>query len=318
MLKKLKFVMGGVSRKDMIPEMKHFAIEDGFVRSYNGTIALCSPIPFGINCYPRAETLIKAIGNCEETVTMALTPAGRLSIKSGKFRALVNCVEKSEVHLEPEGEIVQCNGDALLKAFKVLEPFVGDDASRPWANGILLKGESAFATCNVILCEYWLGENFPAVVNVPYSAVKEVVRINEAPSHLQMSANSITFHYTDGRWIRSQLFSTEWPDLGRVLNRSCNATAVDQRVFDALPKLKPFMCKEGRIIFEAGVVKTHFNEEEGGYVEIDGLEMNGVYSLEMFALLKGVAKEADFTTYPDPCLFYGDKLRGAIIGRKAQ
>ena len=317
MLKKLKFVMGAISRKDLVPAMKHFAIQDGKVRAFNGTLALCSPIPFELNCFPKADMLIKAIDNCDQTITMSMTPAGRLSIKSGKFRALIQCVEQSSVHLEPEGEITQCNGDTLLKAFKVLSPFIGDDASRPWANGILLRGQSAFATCNVVLCEYWLGENFPTVVNIPESAIREVIRVNEAPSHLQIAQNSLTFHYTDGRWIRTQLFETSWPDLGKILSTPCNATDVDTRIFDALPKLKPFTCKEGRVIFEAGIAKTHIDPDEGSSVEIDGSTMTGIYSLEIFALLKGVALQADFTTYPRPCLFFGDKLRGAIVGRKA-
>jgi hypothetical protein len=317
MLKELKFVMGAVSRKDLVPAMRHFAIAGGKVRSFNGTLALCSPIAFGINCYPKADGLIKAINQCEETVTMNMTSSGRLSIKSGKFKALIQCVEESHVHIEPDGDIVQCNGGELLKAFKVLAPFIGDDASRSWSNGILLRGKSAFATCNVILCEYWMGEEFPHVVNVPEAAVKEVIRIDEAPCHLQLSSNSLTFHYTDGRWIRTQLFETTWPDLSKVLAAPCNATPVDTRIFDALPKLKPFMDKEGRVIFEAGLAKTHHSVEDGSSVEIDGSEMTGVYSLELLALLKGVATDADFTTYPRPCLFFGDKLRGAIIGRKA-
>ena len=315
--------MGAVSRKDMIPAMKHFAIEGGRVRSYNGTIALCSPIPFDIDCYPKAETLIKAIGNCDETVTLQLTPGGKLKVQSGAFRALISCVEKSDVHPEPEGDRVEVVGEELLKAFKVLEPFVGDDASRPWANGILLRDQSAFATCNVILCEYWMGIQLPAVVNIPYSAIREVIRIGEPPAYLQMGKgadgayNSMTFHYGDGRWIRTQLLGTEWPDLSRVLDRQCNATAVDERIYDAVAKLKPFVDKSGKVIFNADCVYTHEGDEEGGRIEIAGCTMQGIYALEMISLLKGVATTADFTTYPNPCLFYGDRLRGAIIGRRS-
>lgn len=316
MLKELKFVQGAVSRKDLVPAMKHFAIEGGRVRSYNGVLALSSPIAFNIDCYPKADTLIKAIGNCEDTVTLALTPAGKLSVKSGQFKALIQCVEKSEVHLEPTGVVTQCDGEALLKAFKVLEPFVGDDASRPWANGILLRGASAFATCNVVLCEYWTSITFPNVVNIPHAAVKEVIRVGEAPSYLQMDEKSITFHYSDGRWIRTQLFETNWPDLSKVLDRACNATDVDNRIFDCLDKLKPFVDKSGRIIYTAGKVSTHEDDEEGGHVEIPNSTMLGIYALDMILLLKGVAKQADFSSYPNPCLFYGENLRGAIIGRK--
>lgn len=315
MLKELKFVMGAVSKKDMIPAMKHFAIEGGRVRAYNGVLALCSPIPFNIDCYPKADMLVKAIANCDDTVTLSLTPAGKLSVKSGPFRALISCVERSEIHVEPTGTELACDGEVLLKAFKLLEPMIGDDASRPWANGILLRGESAFATCNVVLCEYWMGAAFPHVVNIPATAVREVIRINEPPSHLRMDEASISFMYGDGRWVRTQLFSTEWPDLKRVLDQGSNPTEVDERIFDALAKLKPFTDKSARVIFKPGEVATHDAEEEGGHIELVGSTMQGIYSLEMLMLLKGVAKQADFTTYPKPCLFYGDRLRGAIVGR---
>lgn len=315
MLKELKFVQGGVSKKNLVPEMTHFAIEGGHVRSYNGVMALSAPIAFDIDCYPKADTLIKAISNCDETVVLSMTPAGKLRVHSGEFKALVSCVEKSEIHVRPSGDMVSCDTNALLAAFKTLEPFIGDDASRPWANGILLRGQSAFATCNVVLCEYWLGTNFPTI-NIPAAAVREVIRIGEAPTHLQADANSISFHYSDGRWIRTQLFSTEWPDLSKVLDRAANPVAVDDRIFGALTRLKHFTDKSDRVIFTVGKVSTHEGEEEGGHIDIVGSTMQGIYSREMLMLLKGVATHADFTTYPAPCLFFGERLRGAIIGRK--
>lgn len=318
MLKALKFVMGGVSKKDMVPEMKHFAIEGGRVRSYNGMLALCSPIPFDIDCYPKADTLYKAINNCEETVQLSMTAAGKLRVVSGAFRALINCVENSDVHMAPTGQRVEVDGETLLKAFKTLYPFVGDDASRPWANGVLIRGQSAFATCNVVLCEYWLGFQLPHVVNIPGAAVREVLRVNEPPSHLQMDDKSITFHYTDGRWIRTNLFSVEWPNLEAVLSTPCQPVPVDERVFDALQKLKQFVDKTGKVIFNANCVQTHEDdEEEGGRIELPGSTMQGIYTLEMLMLLKGVAQQADFSTYPSPCLFYGGVVRGAIIGRRS-
>lgn len=317
MLTSLKFVQGGVSKKDMVPEMKHFAIEGGRVSSYNGVLALSAPIPFDIDCYPKADVLIKAIKNCEGTVKLSLTPAGKLRIVSGDFKALVNCIEKSEVHVQPDGVQIPLDGDGLLKAFKVLEPFVGDDASRPWANGVLLRNNCAYATCNIVLVQYWLGFSLPHVVNIPAAAVREVIRINEAPIHLQMTDKSITFHYADGRWIRTQLFSTEWPDIDPILERPSMPQPVDERIFDALARLKGFTDKSGRVMFGAGKVYTHDDEEEGGSVEVPGSTMQGIYTLDMMMLLKGIATHADFSTWPKPCMFSGGMLRGAIIGRSA-
>ena len=181
MLAELKFVQGAVAKKDFLPALTHFRIEDGRVRSFNGTLALSTPIQFDINCTPKAEPFIKAIQNCKETVTMTMTPAGRLGIKSGSFKAFIECVEEENYHAEPEGEEFDIDGEALLKALQAVAPFIGDDASRPWSNGVLLKGQSAYATNNVMLVEYWTGTTFPIVCNVPKVAIREMLRIGEAP-----------------------------------------------------------------------------------------------------------------------------------------
>ena len=68
-------------------------------------------------------------------------------------------------------------------------------------------------------------------------------------------------------------------------------------------------------MFSPGKVQTHDDEEEGGHMDLVGSTMQGIYSLDMLILLKGVAQQADFTTWPKPCLFFGGMIRGAIVGR---
>lgn len=316
MLRELKFVQGAVAKKDLLPAMTHFAIEGGHVRSYNGTLALSSPIPFDIDCKPKAGPLVQAIANCNDTVTLSMTPAGKLRIQSGKFRAFVDCIDGETPHVMPEGDHVNLDGEQLLEACKTLAPFVGNDASRPWTNGILLRGQSAFATNNVCLVEYWIGSQTPFTANIPMAAIKEMIRINEAPTHAQRTDNSITFHYTDGRWIRSQLYSTDWPDLSKVLDRQSNPSDMDSRLFEGLEVIKPFADKLGRAFFHGEAVKTHIDEGEGASFDMVGFPFEGVYQIEMLKLLKDVAQKIDFSTYPNPCLFYGDRLRGAIVGMR--
>jgi DNA polymerase III sliding clamp (beta) subunit (PCNA family) len=317
MLKELRFVQGAVSKKDLIPAMTHFRIENGFARSYNGVLALCSPVPFDINCIPKADSLVKAISNCEETITLNMTPSGRLTVRSGKYRSFVECITGETPHVEPAGQRIDFAGEELLKALKILMPFVGNDASRPFTNGVLLKGQSAFATNNVCLMEYWLGIQVPFVVNVPRAAIKEMLRVDEAPVYMQLETNSITFHYTDGRWIRSQLLSTEWPDLARILDHTCNPQPVDPSLFVALDKLGNNADSVNRVYIKDGIARTHIDgSEEGSAYDIEGPQFEGLYSIPMLNLLNGVATHADFWRYPDPTLFYGERLRGAIVGMR--
>lgn len=316
MLKTLKFVQGAVSKKDFLPAMTHFAIEGGFVRSYNGVLALGSPIPFNIDCKPKASVLVQAIARCEDAVALQMMPSGKLRIKSGSFTAMVECVQEETQHVGPEGDPFELDGAALIKALEVLEPFIGDDASRPWTNGVLLCGQSAFATNNVCLVEYWVGSVFPHVVNLPRVAVKELLRIGEAPTHGQLGENSITFHFSDGRWVRSQLFSTEWPDLTKILNKECQPVPVDQSLFAGLDVIRPFVDKMGRVFIEGGVIATHKDGLDGATYDAPTLTCAGVYNIKMIGLLKDRANTIDWSAYPNPCLFFGDRLRGAIVGMR--
>lgn len=316
MLDQLKFVQGAVAKKDFLPALTHFVIENGLVRGFNGTLALCSPLPLDIACKPKAEPLIRAIANCKDTVQLSLTPAGRLSIRSGVFRALIDCVEGDTPHATPEGERVEMDGAALLKALTTIALFIGDDAARPWSNGVLLKGQSAFATNNVSLVEYWIGTAFPHVVNIPRAAVKEMIRIAEPPTHAQLATNSVTFHYSNNRWIRTQLYSSEWPDLERVLNNPSNQQPIDSRIFEGLATIKPFVDKIGSVHFIGGAISTHAEGAEGATYDIPNITCDGLYQIEMLQRLEGVAKSIDWTSYPKPCMFMGDNLRGAVIGMK--
>lgn len=316
MYKQLKFVQGAVAKKDFLPAMTHFAIENGHVRSYNGTLALSSPIPLDINCKPKAAPLVQAIGNCSETVVLSMTPAGKLRVQSGSFRAFVECIEGETPHVMPEGEVIEFNGEDLLNAFKILSPFIGDDASRTWTNGVLLRNQSAFVTNNVCLVEYWIGSTLPFTANVPFNAVKEVIRINEAPTHAQLNQNSITFHYTDGRWIRSQLYTVDWPDVSIILDKPSKPLPIDGRIFEGLEVVKQFTDELGRVYFDNEALKTHLDEGMGATFDMPGFTATGVYQIEMLKLLKNVANSIDLSLYPSPCPFFGERLRGVIIGMK--
>lgn len=318
MLADLKFVQGAVAKKDFLPALTHFVIENGTVRGYNGTIALCSPIPFDIACKPKAEPLVRAIGNCNETVQLSLTPAGRLSVRSGAFRAHVECVQGDTPHTMPGGTLLEINGAPLLAGLKAAAPFVGSDASRKWSNGVLLSGPSMFATNNVTLVEYWMGEiMLPHEVCVPQVAIKEMLRINEVPVSVQYEENSLTFHYTGGRWLRTQLLeATKWPDLARVLDVPSTPVKLEEALFEGLATIKPFADKLERVLVGEGTLRTHETEGEGAAYAVDAMQHDGVYNISMLQLLDGIAHSADFTLYPRPCAFFGDNLRGMLIGMR--
>lgn len=316
MLEILKFVQGAVSKKDFVPYMSHFLIRDGYVRAYNGMLTLCSPIPLDLDCNPKASLLVSAIANCKDVIELSITEAGRLKVQSGKFKSFIDCFKEEVPVSEPEGAIIDIDGKQLLAALDTVYKFIGEDASRPWANGAIIRNGSVTATNNVCIIEYWLGLVTNRPLNIPKAAIREILRIGKPPLSIQCGNRSITFNYENKQWIKSQLLEGEFPNVERILNVENSPIALDETIFTALENIKPFVEKNNCVYFVDNLVCASSDLTTGANFEVESSGLTGVYNIEKLQLLKGTAKTIDWSTYPKPCIFYGERLRGAIVGMK--
>ena len=314
MLSSLKFVQGATARKDFVPVLAHFRIANGKIKGYNGQLGLCCPIDLDLTITPKAVPFVRAIQACQDTISMHVTANGRLSVKSGRFKAFIDCIDEAFPEIEPEGKEIILNGK-FLDAVKTLSPFIAEDASRPWARGILFRGQSAYATNNVVIVEQWLGFDFPVEVNVPKSAIVELLRINEEPERLQVTDNSITFHFSGDRWLRTQTYDLNWPDVSKVLDRPCEPVDCPEGLFEALADLTHFVGENNAVLFkEDGSITTSSSDGQGAAVSVSPFGAVGIYNLDQLKLLAPVAKRVCFST--SPAMFIGEGLRGAIIGMR--
>jgi len=279
-----------------------------------------------MECQPLATPFISAIGACERLDAIpafSMQKNGSLRLVAGKFRVSINCSPDEYPRYQPEGHYIELQ-PGLLKAFTILEPFVGEDASRPWARGILVRDGSAFATNNVVIGQYWLGWKFSFDMNIPDECVREVIRVKKEPIGLTASDRSITFHYNDGRWIRTQLLTTIWPAVEPVLDRPSNATNIPSDFFDGLSYLEPYCDQHRSVHFKDNrTLSTHIDDGQGATYELetplgpDGTK--GRYNLDQLRHLDGLVAVIDFALYPAPATFFSDNatpFRGAIVGMR--
>lgn len=316
MLEALQFVKGAISIKTMEPVLKHFRIREGHVRAYNGLMCLSSPIECDLDVQPVASTFIHAIQLCKETVSLHLTETGRLAIKSGRFKAFIDCSLEAFPGVSPIGNEINLDG-GLLEALRTLAPVMGTDASRPWSHGVMLAGQSAYVTNNIVLVEKWLGYQLPCVLGLPAPCVKELLRINEEPIRVQSNEKTVAFHFEGGRWLTSALLRvSEWPDPNQLFPEESNFTDVDKSLFTALQELSPFTDELNSVWFhEDGTISTSEEDDVGAHLQMTECKgMCGRYSADQFLKVKDIALRIDWSNYPKPCIFQGDGLRGVIIG----
>jgi hypothetical protein len=304
LLQALKFVSGAVAKSDYLPTLQHVAIGGGFVVSFNGTVALCAPVVLDLAACPRADVFAKAIAACTEPAQLHMTEQG-LAVQSGALRVIVPCSQDTFPRVFPEGFEVPLGGE-FLPALAALEPLVSTDTSKQWSNGVLLRGSAAYATNNTILCAYWLGNLLPVDVNLPLPAVRELLRIDEEPTRVQVSERSATFHFADGRWMRTALYPTAWPQSLTSMLSHTDAEPLPDGFFAALKQLAPF--GEGVRVYE-DVIET-----EHAQCTLPTCFDSAQFSMAQLRKLEGIATAINFSDYPRPCRFTGERTRGVILG----
>lgn len=320
MLEALRFVKGAVARKDFLPVLTHFRIDGGRILGSNGNLSLSSPIDLSLTASPKAETFAAAIANCDDGVAIVQLPNGSLAIKSGTYRAVVECSTDEFPVIKVGGYRHDLPFD-ILPALKTLQAFVSEDASRPWSQGILFRGKSAFATNNIIVAEYWIGVDIPVEINIPTKVVDEMIRIDEEPEYIEIApdeegkAVGITIRYSGDRWMNHPAVGGEWPDASRYLNAPYNYVDFPAEIFPAMEKVKRFVSKiDQAIYFTTGRLCTNADRELGSSVDLEAINFEGKYSMPQLLLLQGVATKIDFTQ--NPAGFIGEGLRGVIIGMR--
>lgn len=308
----LNFVKGAVAKKDFIPSMTHFYIGDGSIQAFNGRISLQSPIDLNIRCNPKAEQMIKAINACKSVVNITQMSEQELVIKSGRFKSSIDCLPDGVVSTKPSGDFIDIDMDTFMSGIKKLIRFVGNDASRPWSNGIQFREGSLYATNNICLTQFWVGSLTPTI-NIPEIAIDELLRLKEQPVAMQVSNNTVTFHYDDSRWLCSQLIDAVWPDVSRILDIESEQKKIPNGFFEAVETVKPFCEKTKTIKLSEEVIETIGDKITT--CEVEGLNPAGCYDVDMMLLLKGVADTMEFKEDSRRSIFFGNNLRGAIVGR---
>lgn len=318
MLEALQFVKGAVAKKATVPELTHFRITQGRVTGYNGIMALSSPIPTDIEASPNALLFFRAIEACDGPTSLTMSDANRIVVRSGRMRASVPCIENEGYFAEPQGESYPAP-ENLRDLLSVVAPFIGEDASRPWCMGVFFHGPNLFATNNVCVIQLWTGLDMPPT-HIPKFAVDQILRCKSDATHLQTDGSSLTIHYSDGRWLRTQLYDDGWPTdlIYSLLERCAPAAApVPELLFESVEQLYPFLeGKASQVYFNAeSLSSANANSaEDAVQFAVPGLEAGPSFSIHQLRLLATVAKQVDFAAYPNPCTFFGDKVRGLVMG----
>ena len=319
MKKILNFVKGAVSTKDLVPVLTNFHFYSGRVQGSNGRITIDAPLELGtVDITVPAVPFLRAVEACDGAPQLNITEGGRLTMKRGKFRSILPLSDNSAFPLQeicdvPDSKWAPDSG--LIKVLRTIRPFIGEDASRPWACGVLFKDGWLYATNNVVMVR--LGYTMPEdiEINLPSYAVDELLRIGKDPVRVSYDSSYALFHYGES-WLRSNLFDSQWPDVSKFFQQE-KLAPVPEGLREAVEKIRPF-CQDSKFpVIELNETGVHTAEGDMG-ASVEGYELPySKYRAEPLQLVLSHAKTIDLTKYPGPVPFTADNgLEGVIIGVK--
>lgn len=320
MLDILNLVRGAVSDKQVLPVLTHFHIYNGRVQGVNGRIAIdsvCAPLK-GIEVTVPADRFLNAMTACSGTPTKtAITEGGKLSLSKGKFRALIALLPNDSFPKTAvsKGEVVSLPD--MLSVFNRLRAFISNDASRPWSQGLLFRGQYCYATNNVIIARVPLKQKMTKDIILPNYAIDELQRIGREPNKITMTPEAIQFHF-DTWWLKANSLNAVWPAVEDFfVSFPKKLSPVPPGLLDAVTTLKGMVPDPDFPIIEMTADRISTTEGDH-FAQIEGMKLHeGRYNASMLQSVLSVATHIDFTQYPGRVPFTGDNgLVGFMVGLK--
>ncbi len=311
LLASLKFI-SAAQRKDGLTYQTSCYIANGFIYAFDGTLSAGCKIEEDLTACPHTLQLIEALSRCGSELAIAQVDAGRLSIKSGPFRAFVPCADPLEiVHSEPDEALYPVDS-RLIAALERVSPLADEKAHDVWASSISLQAGAATASDGKFLIQYWHGLELPTMT-LPKASTDAFIKAKKAPVKFGYSGKSFTLWFEDNSWIKTLLIDEEWPDIAQLLDGTANAWPIPDKFFEAVKAVAPFN-KDGSVYFVKGAICSASTEEVGTKYDIEGLPIGKIFGAKYLLMLKPLAERVDFD-YENKCIFFGENLRGLIMGR---
>jgi len=324
LLKALKFCSAVTDKEGAIYET-HIGIRNNWAIAFNGIVAAGSPIVEDLICHPHNDLMIEALSNCDDTFTLTQLDNGRLSVKCGKYKAIVPCLDPALMQTVIPNPIITSVDDKFKTAIEAVGVLADEDENNVLTASILMNGQSVIATNRKVVLEYFHGNDLPPNIALPKQFVKAITKCKIPLQSFGFNNNSATFYFDDGSWIKTQLYADNWPveQMMKILNTEANLWNIDPNFFEALAAVLPFS-EDGNVYFDTNSIRSHPNSQDAGATyECTGLPKGVIYPAKQLMLIKPFVKKIDWKAQGAHnnsymLKFEGDVCRGVISGRERQ
>ncbi|WEL95552.1 hypothetical protein [Xanthomonas phage vB_XooS_NR08] len=309
----LKFI--SVAQKKAGPVNIQFChIAHNWAAAFDGVLTVAAPIEEDLTACPHTLQFIDALSKAGDELSITQLTANTLAVSSGVFRALVPCVAFDEVPIMPPDPQCAVIDDRVKAALAAVAGLATDGAPNATYAAVLLQAGSAVATNGAALLEAWHGIDLPPGLMLPKAAASAIAKASKALTGFGYSQSSATFYFEDGSFIKSQLYGERYPNYASVLDvPNLNLWPIPEDFYRGVRAIESFS-PNGHVFFEDGAVLSRMHKEEASTYRIEGLPERMGFSAKLLLSVEHAFKKAHFDAETNKVIFYGDNVRGAVMG----
>ena len=278
----------------------------------NGVLSAATPIQDEIETCPHTYALLAAMDKCAGPFALTSEPDA-LTVRSDDFQAVIPCAPGELLpNIYPDQPVALCDA-RLTDALGLVAPLVADNAVTLLQASIQLRGMSVLATDREVIAEAWHGVDMPPGLLLPKSAATALAKCGKQLIKFGFSAESITFWFDDGSWLKSQLFTeTNLPNVMQYLANQVNIGPIPKGFFDAAEMLAPFST-DGMVYCNDGVMRTDKAETIlAANVQVPGAPNKMRFKIENLLFIRKLVTNVDFDGHKDAAIFFGENFRAAV------
>ena len=299
------------------PHTTHSMIAPNYAMLSNGVVSYGSPIESYITCYPHTQTFhkaIKVVGEDLSKIQFVLMDNETLLLRSGRTRIKVPCISPDKLTpVSPDNPLVQVV-EGFFEGLAKIGIVVAENTDLVLTSSIALFSGFAVATTRHVYAEYWHGVELPAMI-VPKQFITLLGKIKKKPVGLGYSTSSLTVHYDDASWLKTNLFNLqEYPDVTPVRNNIYaiqNNWQIKPTDFDDAIKTVQQFCETGVVTLENSVIAPTEGKKSASY-DFDSLPGHGRFKIADLALMSELGEYIDLVGDAKAVYFAANNIRGAI------
>uniref|UniRef100_A0AAU7YTS6 Replicative clamp n=1 Tax=Stenotrophomonas phage vB_SmaS_QH3 TaxID=3229738 RepID=A0AAU7YTS6_9CAUD len=309
----LKFV--SVAQKKAGPTGVQFShLAHNWAAAFDGVLTVAAPIEEDLAACVHTLQFIDALSKAGDELSITQLSPNTLAVSSGVFRALVPCVAVEDVPIPPPDPQCAVIDDRIKAALAAVAGLATDGAPNATYAAVLLQANTAVATNGAALLEAWHGIDLPPGMMLPKVAASAIAKASKTLTGFGYSQSSATFYFEDGSFIKSQLYGERYPNYAPLLDvPGLNLWPVPEDFYRGVRAIESFS-PNGNVFFEDGAVLSKMHKEEASTYRIEGLPERMGFSVKLLLAVEHAFKKAHFETDANKVVFYGDNVRGALMG----